>query len=566
MGVGGSSLRPLSPLFGADEEGRRGPTLGSVLYPSSEANSWRVAVASPLRIQVFDAHTGKAIALDGSVASALQEHAPFTAFCVAEDPGLASAGGTAGTSGEVSNQQRQLVVGCQDGTVLVFALTRGSLSGPLLEFKGCGESTKTQMFVAGRLYQDIVDSPSENGSGNLAASITALTLGGDVLFTGSAGRCFCWDLTSGKLQREFPLPAGRSGQSSTPSALCSARMPPVASLPEAAFRQRAEGSEPDVEQHCLWVGLDGGNIAVFDVNTGVLTRSFNCGGQEAVMSLAYFPHHTVVFALSAHRRVSVWDSSSYACLQKYPAELMTCGADLSAMISVDLRAMELSLILLAGVDGSLCIRRVNRRADGKLNCVLLSYMENVSGDAGCPITYISYHPATDSMLVGDAGCTVALVGKLRDQLSHAVTAPSPGAHITAQTTGCAPGASAAGAGTTLALAGTAGAASAVGAAATATAAARAVAAATGSEVGSNTLPRTYAAEEGVHGERRGQADTARASLASTEIEGPEEEGGDDGEEEEDEHGEEEEEDEEEDGEEDEEEDPEAAGFPVFQGS
>jgi len=467
MGVGGSSLRPLSPLFGGDEEGKRGPTLGCVLYPSSEANSWRVAVASPLRVQVFDAHSGKVIALeDGLAASAIQDDAPFTAFCAAEDPGLASAGGSAGTSGEASRQQRQLVVGCQDGTVLVFALARGNLSGPLLKLKAAGDlqdRSTAQMFVAGKLYQEAIESPSpENETGSLAASITALAFGGDVLFAGSAGRCFCWDLISGELRREFPLPAGRGGQSSTPSALCSVSTPP----------RPPEGSSPNQEEHCLWVGLDGGNVAVFDVTTGVLTRSFNCGGQEAVMSLAYFPNYTVVFALSAHRRVSVWDSNSYACLQKYPAELMTCGADLSAMISVDLRAMELSLILLAGVDGSLCIRRVNRRADGKLNCVLLSYMENVSGDAGCPISYISYHPATDSMLVGDAGCTVALVGKLRDQLCHAVTAPSPGAHITAQSSGCSTGASAAGASATLALAGTAGAAGAVGAAATATAAAR----------------------------------------------------------------------------------------------
>merc|ERR1719401_3393448 len=99
---------------------------------------------------------------------------------------------------------------------------------------------------------------------------------------------------------------------------------------------------------------------------------------------------------------------------------MTCGADLSSMVAVVLRNPELSLLLLAGVDGSLCIRRVSRRADGKLNCVLLSYMECISGNKGCPITSIDYHAATDSVLVGDAACSVVVLEKLREQLGAAV--------------------------------------------------------------------------------------------------------------------------------------------------
>merc|ERR1719433_911441 len=141
-------------------------------------------------------------------------------------------------------------------------------------------------------------------------------------------------------------------------------------------------------------------IAVFDVQSGVLTRSFACTGPEAVTSLAHFCEEGVVFALSAHRRVSVWDTGAYSCLQKYRADLMTCSGDLSAMVAVKYRALEMSLLVLAGVDGSLCVRRVSRRADGKLNCVLLCYMASVSGDVGCPITSISYHAPTDSVLLG----------------------------------------------------------------------------------------------------------------------------------------------------------------------
>merc|ERR1740121_2404617 len=112
---------------------------------------------------------------------------------------------------------------------------------------------------------------------------------------------------------------------------------------------------------------------------------------------------------------------TYSCLQKYPAELMTCGADLSAMIAVSLQEPELSLLMLAGVDSSLCVRRVSRRPDGKLNCVLLYFLESVGGD-GAPITSLNYHTGTDSVLIGDAGCAIAVLQNLKDQLGTAVQA------------------------------------------------------------------------------------------------------------------------------------------------
>merc|ERR1712190_404108 len=53
-------------------------------------------------------------------------------------------------------------------------------------------------------------------------------------------------------------------------------------------------------------------------------------------------------------------------------------------------------------------------------------MESISGDMGCPITSIDYHSATDSVLVGDAGCAVALLANFKDQLGTAVQAQGEG--------------------------------------------------------------------------------------------------------------------------------------------
>merc|ERR1712232_1098873 len=105
--------------------------------------------------------------------------------------------------------------------------------------------------------------------------------------------------------------------------------------------------------------------------------------------------------------------------QKYSAELIMCGSDLSTMTAVTTSSSQMKLLLLAGVDGSLCVRRVILRPDGKMNCVLLYYSESVTGDMACPITSVQYNAATDSVLVGDASCTVWLIEKITDQLSNA---------------------------------------------------------------------------------------------------------------------------------------------------
>ncbi|CAJ1343995.1 unnamed protein product [Effrenium voratum] len=216
----------------------------------------------------------------------------------------------------------------------------------------------------------------------LAKSITALHMYRGQLFAGTCGRCF-WHLDGE--QREFHLPRTPEGEPPTATSLVA--------VPKEAGLQ-------------LWVGMDTGSLAVFEVETGMLVRTFSCGGPEIVVALAFSEKTSVVFALSAHKRVGIWDTDSYACLQKYPAELMTCGADLSAMGAFDVVSLGMSLLVLAGVDGSLCLRRITRREDRKLNCILLWYL----GDGGmeCPITSVNFHYETETVLLGDAGCRVQL--------------------------------------------------------------------------------------------------------------------------------------------------------------
>jgi len=406
--VGGSSPRPLATLFGAEQEGRRGPTLGSAILRDPEASQgsgWRLMLVGPLRVQLFDAYTGQPIHLeDASVMSAINAHVPFTSCCMGEE----AASSTASPS-RYSTTATQLALGCQDGVVLVFSLTSGSLSGPLYELKVDGEQSQ-QMGAESESPEAL---PPSGGS-CLAMSVTTLRISGTGLYAGACGRCRLWDLRSGELRREFHLPGG-SDRLVTPGALC------------VVDGVRRDGGAEEVTQ--LWIGLDNGGIAVFDVQSGVLVRSFSTG-PEAVVSLALFCANSFVFALSAHRRVSVWDAVTYSFMQKYPAELITCGADLSAMVAADVPSAnaetpEMALLLLAGVDGSLCVRRVGRRQDGKLHCVLMCYLENVSGNPGCPITSINYHAATDSVLLGDAGYTVSLLSPLQEQLGNTSSAEIP---------------------------------------------------------------------------------------------------------------------------------------------
>lgn len=355
MGLASSTAKQFATSFGEEETlGRRGPTLGSVLLDAE--GSSRLLVVTPLKIQVFDAHTAKVLDLPDLVT--LRSHLPMTSFAV-----------------EPESSSRRMAVGCQDGEVLIFSLEGGSVK-PLRAFHE--------------------EDPADEVENAVAKSILALHLHQGYVFAGTCRRCMCWNVDDGELQHEYHLPS--SDQPVSASSLVTVK--------------RESGLQ-------LWTGLDVGSVAVFEVGTGMLVRSLPCGGHEMVVALAFCEKTSTVFALSAHRRVTIWDTNSYACLQKYPAELMTCGADLSAMGAFDIPSIDMSLLVLAGVDGSLCLRRITRRENGKLNCILLWYL---GGESGCPITALDFHVASETILLGDAGCRVQLQN-VKEQISEAQMFP-----------------------------------------------------------------------------------------------------------------------------------------------
>jgi len=374
--MGGASTKQLATRFGSDE-GSRGPTLGTLLFEGPEAGSWRVVLVTPISLQVFKGHDATAVPLEERTLAAINDHRPFTSFCVSEDTIDA---------GSEEAKSKKLALGCQDGTIMLFELSEGTVKGPLLQLA----------------LQDGAAAPHGRGHED---SITAVLLhSGKQVFAGTLGRCACWDLQTGELQREFHLPGGQDS---------------IAAPSSLALVQEAETAQ-------LWVGSGMGTLAVFEIQSGMLVRSLDCSGPEVVVGLSFCHRNRLVFALSAHRRVSIWDPSSYSCMQKYTAELMTCGSDLSSMATIYVPSLEKSMLLLAGVDGSLCIRRISRRpGDGKISCVLMWYLEDAGSDVGCPITALRYHPATDSVLLGDAGCNVTLLPKLQEQLGSAVNIVEP---------------------------------------------------------------------------------------------------------------------------------------------
>jgi len=408
MGGSSSSSRPLASVFGVNNEARpRGPALGTAMVRGDEDSSgWRVLLVGPMCIQAFEAKTAQAVPAEavfggfgksnsaGSKSSGMTPatgsrtqdiHAPFTACSVMQT----------GVSPDY------LAIGCQDGTVLVFALDRGSGSDLLHELKGELDQ-----------QEGAEESEPSHAKRSLTMSITALRMDLEHrLYAASCGRCRLWDLRTGELLREFHPPGGNARQV-TPSSL-------VVVDSDIIERDAGASEAPGAQ---LWIGLDNGTVAVFDIATGVLVRSFSCTGPEVIVSLALCRSDACVFALSAHRRVSIWETSSCAFLQKYPADLITCGTDLSAMESVQIGSPDISLLFLAGIDGSLCIRRVNRRPGGKISCVLLCYLEHPGAVPGCPITTVAYHKETDSVLLGDAGCTLALLSPLKAHLGEEANA------------------------------------------------------------------------------------------------------------------------------------------------
>jgi len=373
MGSSSSSPKSLHMVFGLDQDTRRGPTLGSMLMRAPQGEGHRLVMVAPLSLQLYDACASKSVEVGSRrVVTAVQNHIPFTTLAMSkdapEDVGLSA--------------PPCLATGTQRGSVVVFSLQEGMVCGPEHELRTVTNSDPD----------------------STAVSITALHIAfRQDLFVGSRGHCQLWDMKSGELRWEYCLPGG---DDTTPTSLY--------------VLHSSETGAPR-----LWVGLDDGQIAVYDVQHGILVRSFACTGKEAVINLASIQVDNLMFAVCGHRCLSAWDTETYAMIKKYHASMFTCGSDLSAMLATQAASPKLSLLILGGVDGSLCVRSIKRRTDGKVHCMLLYHLASVSATPGCPITSIDYHHTMDSLLVGDASCIITVVSDLQKKLGDALRAMRP---------------------------------------------------------------------------------------------------------------------------------------------
>eukprot|EP00913_Durusdinium_trenchii_P008551 g8030.t1 len=339
MGLVNSSSKPLAANFGEEEAvGRRGPTLGSVLIEGNEAGTYKLVVVTPLKIQVYDAHTAKLLEL--------QAH-----FSQLFDPFLAEK-----LSGVVEENG-----GRHDDKPS--CTCKSTISELELEVQRLQE----------QLDETLTLLASQEGRKNGSDCVVCMAQPRRYAFTPCGHRCVCHLCAVGVSHTDRRCPICRTKvvrilriRSRAPS---SQRLPfrwdlfsfhlPSSDQPVAASSLVVVPQDSGLQ---LWTGLDVGSVAVFELETGMLVRSLPCG-EEMVVALAFCEKTSAVFALSAHKRVTIWDTDSFSCLQKYPAELMTCGADLSAMGAFDIPSISMSLLVLAGVDGSLCLRRITRRED-----------------------------------------------------------------------------------------------------------------------------------------------------------------------------------------------------------
>ena len=179
----------------------------------------------------------------------------------------------------------------------------------------------------------------------------------------------------------------------------------------------------------VWASSEG--IHVFSLQLGdnlismtpKLSAPIQFEGMHVVTNMVDSSFHDLVICLSSCSEVYLIDKSTHQLAQRYPASLMTCGVAMTSLNGLELDSVPGSTFLqLGGVDGSLCLRELTKRArDGKLQCVLLKFFQTlkpgmkkiqgtenfIGASDGCPITSLA--SAADVCVVGDAACCVYIV-------------------------------------------------------------------------------------------------------------------------------------------------------------
>ena len=194
----------------------------------------------------------------------------------------------------------------------------------------------------------------------------------------------------------------------------------------------------------VWVAVDNFGLVKHTCcvdNTGLVSldacpQPITFPDMQAVTSISYSANQRLLICLSSCLEVFLIDSQTAALVHQYPASLMTCGAALSTIASVEIDAVPGStFLILGGIDGSFSVRELSKRErDGKLQCVLHRCIDRLapqpkSGEPlsldpadGCPLTSLFVVPELDVCVVGDASCAVYVVGL---KLVPMTPAPTP---------------------------------------------------------------------------------------------------------------------------------------------
>ena len=187
--------------------------------------------------------------------------------------------------------------------------------------------------------------------------------------------------------------------------------------------QAAIQSISSVGESEIWISTTACNIHVFSVAVENFTkvRTVTCAPSNSldldipISDMVESRSQNLLICLSSGSEIVLVDVVTKKILHRYPARLMSCGAAVTSITAFD--DDESTFIILGGVEGSLCVRELNRRRnDNKLQCLLLRCFDKLVPEKndqvdipeGCPVSSLSIAPG-DLCIVGDAACSVFVI-------------------------------------------------------------------------------------------------------------------------------------------------------------
>eukprot|EP01066_Platyproteum_vivax_P004279 Platyproteum_vivax@DN1543_c0_g1_i1.p1 len=449
VGVGDSDH--MAHQFGiANEVGKPGPVIG--VYPhrnfdakgNSIAKEACVLVVTPKLIERFDMRTGKL-----QKSTSLKEQKSVSASAFGRIP---------------EGSKKVLFCGSQDETIRVFDMLtlkqtmHLTLHGDLSESnaEGCALVEKD-----GSLNQKgVAKTPQSYAITSIAINNSLQTGCVESVFAGTdCGKVRVWSIPSGLCTGALPITTDRANAGEIH----------VASLVII----------PSTEE--IWVGYGDGLVDVHDLSTRHHNCSFWSVEQQPICMMIYSSLFEVVLMQNGSEYVTLWrpgNPPQPVC--KYPTALMLDGSPLLSMAifqeedgmgtpmfrkksrtrlisrkldptprnstrkerdsqsptavsgggitaigTADSNVAEHmdreALLLLGGVDGSFCVRRLIERREGDvthIQCILLKRFpaEEVQKGLDCPLTHLSVDSCGDAVLLGSASTVVVAIRGLKNML------------------------------------------------------------------------------------------------------------------------------------------------------